>query len=208
MKANPICRVCGTELNDSNWYPSHKKRNMHICKSCHTELVRQWQKANPDKMKILRTRGHRKEGHQPFDENKQCSVYLGVHVAEQVLSRVFKNVKRMPYGNPGYDFICNKGKKIDVKSSCKTKNHNGWHFDIKHNTTADYFLCLAFDNRQDLNPLHVWLLPGIKLNHLQSASISQSTIHKWDAYRLDTTKVAMCCNTMRTTHKTSMKSTG
>ena len=133
-----------------------------------------------------------------YAENKKCPAYLGVHIAEQVLGQAFKNVRKMPYGNPGYDVICNHNKKIDIKSACEGKRWNNWTFNINHNTIADYFLCLAFDNRKDLNPLYVWLIPGSKLNHLMGAVISQSTIHKWDAYRLDISKINKCCDAMRT----------
>lgn len=139
-------------------------------------------------------------GHRPFNENKECGMYLGCHVAERVLSHVFKDVEVMPLMHPGYDFICNKGMKIDVKSSCIRRNGRSlgkWQFNITHNTTADFFLCLAFDNRKDLNPLHAWLLPGSKFNHLIGTTISISTIHKWDEYRLDLTKILGCCDTMR-----------
>ena len=131
-----------------------------------------------------------------FSENKQCSLYLGIHVAEKVLSHVFKNVEVMPHGNKGYDFICNHGKKIDVKSACIGKN-GAWLFNIKHNTIADYFLCIAFDNRNDLNPTHAWLIPGSKFSRLVGVSISISTIHKWDDYWLDIDKIVMCCDICR-----------
>ena len=76
-------------------------------------------------------------------------------------------------------------------------NSISWAFNIGRNTTADYFLCLAFDNREDLNPLHAWLIPGSKINHLTGTSISPSTLHKWDAYALDTSKIGDCCDAMR-----------
>ena len=194
-KTNPICRVCGTELNEENWYSSRQKNSDYICKSCHAEKSRQWLKANPEKAKARWTRWHRKQGQQPFDENKKCASYLGVYIAEWALSQAFKNVKRMPVNNPGFDLICNKGK-IDVKSACLRKDSR-WQFHIDHNTIADYFLCLAFDNREDLNPMYAWLIPGVKVNHLVSTTIAVTTIHKWDAYKLDVTKVAMCCDAIK-----------
>ena len=195
-KTNPVCRKCGVELTIDNWAPSNQKSHHHICKSCDNKRYRQWRRANPEKARAKGTRHSRKEGHQPMGENKECPAYLGVHIAEEVLSSVFKNVQRMLYGHPGFDFICNGGYEIDVKSSCSHKD-GSWIFHINHNTIADYFLCLAFDNREDLNPLHVWLIPGEKINHLKGTSISPSTIHKWDEYRLDISKVKMCCDTMR-----------
>ena len=194
--------MCGVELTDENWAPSVREYNSHICKRCSTERSRQWRKANPEKHKTQWTRCSRKQGYQPFNENKKCPLYLGVHVAEDVLSRVFKNIQRMPMNNQGFDFMCGKGYKIDVKSSCFTKN-GVWHFTINHNQIADYFLCLAFDSREDLNPLPLWLIPGGMLNHLAGTSIGKSTIHKWDAYKLDIDKVTACCNVMKgTEHKT------
>jgi len=90
-------------------------------------------------------------------KNKKCSMFLGCHVAERVLSYVFKDVERMPFNNPGFDFICNKGKKIDVKSAC-LYNNNHYTFVISHNNIADYFLCIGFDNRKNLIPQHIWLI--------------------------------------------------
>ena len=148
-------------------------------------------------------RAARRKGVRPHDENKECSQYLGVHLVEQVLSLVFKDVVRMPFNNPGFDVICNKDKRIDFKSACITERikngatYRSWEFAIRRNTIADYFLCLAFDNREDLNPLHAWLIPGSKLSYLMAATISPSTIHKWDEYRLDISKILDCCNTMR-----------
>lgn len=131
--------------------------------------------------------------------NPDCSTFLGVVVAERVLSKVFKNVQRMAQGNPGYDFICGKGFKIDVKGSCLRKKLEQWNFHIERNQEADYFLCLAFDNRKDLNPLHIWLIPGDVLNHLIGTSIARSTLEKWSKYEL-TDKlgdVLACCDTLK-----------
>lgn len=192
----PVCRVCGVVLNKDNWYPSFQKKNSRVCKKCERERLCLWRKANPDKVKAEHTRYNRKRGQRPMNENKECSTFLGVHIAERVLGHVFKDVEVMPYGNHGYDFICNHGKIIDVKSACKCKNIS-WAFHIGRNMIPDYFLCLAFDNREDLNPLHVWLLTGSKFNHLVSTTIRPSTIHKWDEYKLDIAKIATCCEAMR-----------
>lgn len=198
------CRKCGDELTvGENWYPSLQKAYNYICKECHDERNRLWQKDNPEKVKATWTRWNRKHGVRPFNENKTCSSYLGIHVAERVLRHVFKDVETMPYGNRGYDVICNHGKLIDIKSACVLSSlvdgieYLRWLFTIERNTIADYFLCIAFDNRMDLDPLYIWLLPGCKFNHLKHASISPSTIHKWDAYRLDVSKVSACCDTIR-----------
>jgi len=190
------CRVCKVGLNDDNWSPAHRKLNNCICNGCSVERVRLWRKANPEKQKAQATRHNRKQGKQPFNENKECAQFLGIHIAERVLSHVFKNVERMPMHNPGYDVICNHNKKIDIKSSCQ-RTTGRWAFHINRNTTADYFLCIAFDNREDLNPLYAWLLPGDKFNHLIGVEIHQSTIHKWDEYKLDISKIITYCDTLK-----------
>lgn len=144
----------------------------------------------------------RKQHYIPKIVNPKCTIYLGVHVAERVLSEVFDNVYRMPYDNSGFDFICGRGHKIDVKSACSRKNRKQWSFTIRHNTIADYFLCLTFDNREDLNPLHIWLIPGYVINHKSSANISEGTLDRWSKYemtdKLD--KIKTCCNIMRTSN--------
>ena len=191
------CLRCDAELTEDNWYPSLQKKNEHICKECTNKRNRLWRKANQDKVKAMGTRADRRRGICPFNENKECGLFLGCHIAERVLSHVFRDVEKMPFNNSGYDFICNHGKKIDAKSSCLLKN-GSWSFHINHNTTADYFICMAFDNLEDLNPLHVWLIPGSAVNHLMGASIRPTTINKWDAYALDISKVSECCDTMKT----------
>lgn len=131
--------------------------------------------------------------------NKTCSNYLGLHISEHILSKVFKNVRQMPYGNKGFDFICNNGYKIDVKSATLLgKKYKRWCFGIEHNQIANYFLCLAFDNREDLNPLHIWLIPGNNVNKRTSISISPNTLNKFDRYKLDRLdKIKLCCNKLR-----------
>ena len=131
-------------------------------------------------------------------EARDCAAFLGVFVAERALSRFFDHIERMPYGNPGYDFICGKGFKIDVKSSCKQVGRSdGWGFHIRRNCVADYFLCLAFDDRESLRPEHVWLIPGSVLNHLSGIFIAESRLVKWSAYEQPLNRVEACCSIMR-----------
>ena len=154
----------------------------------------------------------------PMAINKECPNYLGIHISERLLSKIWDNVIRMPNGNRGYDFICGKGYKIDVKSSCiennmvinkyNTKYHyNMWNFRIGENKIADYFLLLAFDNRESLNPLHIWLIKGDelingrKLKYRMCFKITNSlmSIRKFKKYemkeKLD--ELSKCCNTFK-----------
>ena len=206
------CRLCSVELNDDNWSHSRQKKGDYICNRCKKETrdlyyetnrdelnaqARTKYKNNPEKAKAKSEKAHRKEGHLPMSKNKDCPVYLGVYRAERLLKFIFDDVEVMPYGNKGYDLVCNRGMKVDSKSSCIRKTRNGWTFGINHNTIADYFACIAFDNRADLNPLHFWLIPGHVLNHLTTATISQSKINKWEEYERPIGELISCCNTIR-----------
>jgi len=171
------------------------------CKSCVYIDTKNRRKHNPEKYKeYARLAKYKNTGAKPMSENKTCSQYLGVHVAERVLSHVFNNVEVMPYGNPGFDFICGKGYKIDVKSSILQTNYlerRCWKFTIKKNKVPDYFLLIAFDNREDLNPLHLWLIPGHVLNTKFGITLSISTLDKWKQYEKDIDNVIACCNTLK-----------
>ena len=105
----------------------------------------------------------------------------------------------MPYGNPGFDFLCGLGFKIEVKSSCLRKNNSIWTFNIRGNKIADYFLLLAFNNRKELDPLHVWLIPGKILNEKLNFGISnkENSIKKWHQYERELDKIIACCATMK-----------
>jgi len=129
--------------------------------------------------------------------NKSSTNYLGITCAEQVLSKVFKNVQLMTYCYKGYDFICSNGYLIDSKSSCKSEKYNKWNFHINKNKIPDYFIFLAFDNRADLNPEYIWLIPGNIVNDKTGVSISESKLDKWDEYKLDINKVIKCCDTLK-----------
>ena len=123
---------------------------------------------------------------------KESSYYFGVHIGERILSKVFKDVERMPLNNPGFDVICNHGKRVDIKLSATGDNNRGWSFIIKHNHIADYFLCVAFDNRQDLTPEHIWLIPGDVINNKHSIYVGKPNLDKWSTYALSIDKVVAC----------------
>ncbi len=191
------CNTCGFE-GTANLFVSTRKGQ---CKKCKNTTTRRWYaRTAAIRRENSRQLRYKNNGVKPMSENKECAYYLGVHVAERILSHVFNDVTRMPLKNPSFDFICNKGKKIDVKSAClqNMKRCNPrWYFNIKQNTIADYFLCLAFDNRLDLNPLYMWLLPGPEFNTILNASIGITTINKWDKYALDINNVKICCDVVR-----------
>ena len=147
-------------------------------------------------------RRHRLGIYKPYSESKTCTQYLGIHIAERLLSNVFINVVRMPFHNHGYDFVCGKGFKVDVKSSCIGTHYlkqPNWHFSISKNIIADYFALLALDNRQSLNPMHLWIVPGNVINNKRCFEIQNNNkgIEKWLQYEQSLTKVICACNSLR-----------
>lgn len=141
-------------------------------------------------------------GSKPMSENKECSQYLGIVATEKVLSLVFKDVQRMPTHAHGYDFICNRGYKVDVKSSGiitrKGKTWKQWQFDINKNQDCDAFACVSFD-RAKLKPLKMWLIPNKVISHLKTFSIGQKNFSKWEIYEKPIDKVLACCEALKNT---------
>lgn len=100
---------------------------------------------------------HKSGKYLSMSENRECPLYLGVYIAERILSLLFKNVEKMPDGNPGYDFICDNDYKIDSKGACLSSDGR-WLFTIRKNKIADYFFMIAFDDRENLKVEHIWLI--------------------------------------------------
>ncbi|MDD3474267.1 MAG: hypothetical protein PHP08_00005 [Candidatus Dojkabacteria bacterium] len=145
--------------------------------------------------RFLNESNHRLGISQPYDENEDCSLWLGIYIAERLLPEIFEEPKMMPRSNKGYDAICRLGYKIDVKSSCLLNygHSDHWHYGLTKNKTADYFIMFAFDNRKTLNLLHIWLIKGEeifrngrKLNDFTGISIinTESKLKNVEKYEL------------------------
>ena len=184
------------------------------CKECDYELCRKYRREHQEEGKEYNKKYYiehkdemrQKYGHISMYENKLCPAYLGVVIAERLCRHLFKDIKVMPNNNTGYDIICNRGKKIDVKSGCitfsdKNKKYSRWLFTINNNEVADFFILVAFDNLIDLNPLYLWMIPGKELNDQGKASVSHSTIHKWSQWERDIEDAQICCNEMKQQEK-------
>ena len=204
LRQSGLCESCYTKTIRANRKKSIciecGKFRRHMAKGlCNACYSRRWKKNNKVKVQIYSTKYNRRNGHQPMSENKDCASFLGCHIAEQTLAKIFKNVIRMPPNNPGYDFICNKGMKIDVKSATSHMHSKvrRWGFKVHNNPNTDYFLFLAFDNRIELNPLYLWLVPSNIVNMYHGITLSESTLSKWDKYTLPIDKVITCCDTLR-----------
>ena len=131
---------------------------------------------------------------------KGTGVYIG-YLAEKLLSNFFDDITVMPNCNPGYDFVCRKGYKIDVKSArprhVPEMRIPRWEFYIKKNKCADYFLCLAF-GECNLEPVHVWLIPGEDINNKALIRVSDNRISldRWSKYEHELDRVLACHNEM------------
>ena len=199
MNETKICNKCLIEKPITQFYKG-KKQTRSICNKCHAKYNRTWNHNNPIKSKLIERNKRIRLGFTTMDTNSKCPGFLGIHIAEQLLSKVYDNVLKQPNGNKGFDFICDHGKKIDVKAAClyKCKTQKPyWNFNINKNTISDFFLCLAFDDRTHLTPLHIWLLPSQKFNHLSSTGIAITKINKWDEYKLNINKVTSCWDSLK-----------
>lgn len=93
----------------------------------------------------------------PIKENRMDNKFIGVYIGENGITKIYEGSKRMPYNHPGYDIICQKGYKIDVKSTVLSR-YNTFSFGIQKNRTADYFALVGFNNIIELTPLHLWII--------------------------------------------------
>jgi hypothetical protein len=99
--------------------------------------------------------------------------------------------------NPGYDFICNKGYKVDVKCSVWHDDYGRYWFNIYKNKIPDYYVFLAFNNREELKPEHLWLVPGDVVNNVDGVGIHSSTLRKWFKYEQPIDRIVECCDKMK-----------
>lgn len=212
MILTKICCKCGETkpLDEFNNKKDGKYGKGSHCRKCDNEKSREYHQNHREERREYRKgyyeeTGREKRGHQSMYENKLCPQYLGIVIGERLCRHLFKDVEVMPYGNPKFDIICNRGKKIDVKISCirlgknKKPTINNWTFNIRKNTVADFFILVAFDNIESLNPIHMWMIPGNEINNNLGESISSSTIHKWDKWKKDIKHAQLCCAEMKIT---------
>ena len=203
MNITKTCSKCGIEklLNEFHKDKSKKDGRQSCCGKCDNKRTKKYQQGHKkeitkQKKEWYERTGREKAGKTSMYKNKLCPLYLGIVIGERLCRHIFKNVEVMPRNNTGFDIICGKGFKIDVKTACITlddNKHPKWSFFINHNTTADYFILVAFNNLIDLNPLHLWMIPGKEINRRSGISIRPSTLHKWDKWKRDIDDAQLCC---------------
>lgn len=177
----------GQENNILNiWTDVHRELRKKIAKNTgcknHTEYLDKWAKKRGyndinDYRNELR---YINDTRTPLSENKECESYFGVYIVEHVLNKflptIFDYVKYMKYGNRGFDFICKDPKqefvdrypqlklkrgieyKIQSTARCIDFGTDYFHFPIMYNDMAEYFIFSAWDNRDNLDLLHVWII--------------------------------------------------
>lgn len=109
---------------------------------------------------------------------------IGEELFRRFLLTIFEYVEHMKRGNRGFDFICknprqefidkyhqfkfekDKEYRIQHKARCIRYDTNsdewsGWHYSISdrngYNNNTDYFILSAWDDRDNLNILHIWI---------------------------------------------------
>lgn len=109
-------------------------------------------------------------------------------IAKTILPMKFGNIKLdMGYLSP-FDFLMENDIKIDVKSA-KFRN-NGYNFLIDENKIPDYFLLVGFNNDENLNVSHIWLvhrddiINERKVCNRCSIWISKKELYRFDRYEL------------------------
>jgi hypothetical protein len=196
-----ICKKHGE--TEYFWHSQPKKGGANgswECVECGRERTRAYYKKHPGRSTEYY---HRIGKSRAMSEAKDCSNYLGIVVAERVLVGFFDHIQRMPNNNPGYDYICGKGFKIDVKSSCLNTDAGHrvqrWVFHTCKNEIADYFLCLAFDDRENLEPKHVWLVPSSDVHEQFKFSVmnNERGIAKWSQHERSLDRVIACCDKIK-----------
>jgi len=50
---------------------------------------------------------------------------------------------------------------------------------------------------KNLNPLHLWMIPGKEINHLSGIAIYLSKINKWSQWEKNIKDAQLCCTEMK-----------
>jgi hypothetical protein len=170
-----VCPRCGLEKDrEKDFYPKFSEgvnTKGAYCKEC--------------------TNNYHKEHTTTYADNPDCSQYLGILI-EHILADTL-GATRAANGTIGYDFTCPKGYLIDSKASSKRRD-GSYRFMIKHNTTADYFACVAVD-RTTMTIKYLWYIPGDLVSHYQVLTIDpeKDSWKKYAPYLRPIDKIAVAC---------------
>lgn len=117
----------------------------------------------------------------PESENKSCPLYFGDYIEKKYVMQIFEDPILFEYKKDDmgriidkikpYDYICKKGLKIKHIASCvridefHLSSYMGdpipyWGYLIKKNNIPDYYILSAWNDRNSLEPLYVWIIMG------------------------------------------------
>lgn len=191
------CSRCNIVKDEIEFYKDRARYDglQSCCKDCSTEMNKTYRENNRENFNKRVREHYYKHGSKPMSENKECAQYLGCHITERILKHVMPNAVLMDNNNPGFDLVCGKGFLVDAKSSTLRYEKNKrpyWQFHIRYNKTPDYFMLVAYKDRESLEICHMWLVPGDVINDKVNVSIYLSNIHKWDEYKISHTDALSC----------------
>lgn len=135
-----------------------------------------------------------------YSDNSECPTYFGQYIEEKYVSQIFDHpvpfefpkdeLGRITDNHKPYDYLCKKGLKIKMVSSVchtspsKVSKVTGdmlpyFEYAIRKNSVPDYYILSAWDNRESLDPLFVWI---IKSNEIFITTQSRKLF--WDRENL------------------------
>lgn len=166
-----ICEKCG-EFKDNE--------AKGMCSKCYQRTKREG-KTIEEKNEW----NHRSGRTQSMIDNKACSSHLGFYLANNIMRELYPDAEEMPYGNSGFTHILH-GKYYQVVTSTPKQvgNKSPWFgFHTRQNTICDYFIFLAFRDRESTIPTQIWKVPNFgDIQDKKLTSISLSRLSKWDCF--------------------------
>jgi hypothetical protein len=150
-----ICSAC--YAGDGQSHPTLRRSNYKTRLDYANAVA---QKAGfKDEAERYRLYRHETGRQRPMEDTPDCPEYFGICIGEKYVSQVFEDSKPVPYGTPGYDWEWND---LKVQHKARCLNTLGvpryWRFTrLDYNKIAQKFVISGWDNRNTLNPKHIWI---------------------------------------------------
>lgn len=142
------------------WLDSGCKTQMKYLNKCAQDLgFKDFKEQNRE---YARNYTHKTGRCVPLEFSERLPLRFG-DFTEKLMIHHYPGAKRMPYGNPGFDYLWkdDKGKEITInnKGRCLTYRYDQspyLSFGVRWNIKTKKFLLSGWDNLDDLNPLIAW----------------------------------------------------
>ena len=224
------CKHCGFIGNPEDFrkpkgkvcikcYKKQLKKRREINKEKITERDRKYRENNKKKIAEQKKK-HLQANHEEINKRRRIKrrkkgilhwsevrhLRLGLYI-EKAIAKMFGSIAEVT-NNPGVDFVCPNGYKMQVKVSSMRYNHGkhpAWSFGIRRNKVVDYFILVAVNSSEDIDkedfkPINIWLMKGKLVNKQGDVSVALSRISKWDEYSIMKeyeNKFVACCTTIK-----------